>query len=85
MKTIPQGKILRAMAAGAVIRVEYINHPPSSAGRTYRLSTTNQQLQEKTVKALLADRLIRPNADGLFGEEGPVQSYRLFRASEGGA
>lgn len=85
MPTITQGRILKQMAAGAVIRVEYINHPPSSKRRAYRLSTTQETLREETVNRLLADRLIKPNGDGLFGNDGPVQSYSLFRASEGGA
>lgn len=85
MATIQQGKILRELAKGAVIRVEHINYPPSNIRRTFRLSSTNQLVREETVKRMLADRLLRPNADGLFGEDGPVQSYRLFRASEGGA
>jgi hypothetical protein len=80
-----QRTILKELARGALIRVEYTNHPPSSARRVYRLSSTQQLLKEETVNRLLEDRLIRPNADGLFGNEGPVQSYSLFRASEGGA
>lgn len=75
MSTIHQRDILKVLAAGAVIRVEYHNHPPSSARRTYRISSTQQTLREETVNRLLEDRLIRPNADGLFGNDGPVQSY----------
>ena len=80
-----QRTILKELAKGAVIRVMHTNHPPSSARRVYRLSTTQQLISEETVNRLLADHLIRPNADGLFGTEGPVQSYSLWRASEGGA
>lgn len=85
MAKMTQGFILKAMAAGAVIMVEYVNQPASSACRYYRLSSSNRSIREQTVKKLLEDNLIRPNADGLFGNEGPVQSYSLFRASEGGA
>lgn len=85
MSTLTHGRILKAMHKGAVIRVEYTNHPPSSARRVYRLAPGNDPLQEKTIKCLLADSLIKPAADGLFGNDGPVQSYVLFRASEGGA
>lgn len=80
-----QRVILKELAKGALIRVQYINHPPSSARRVYRLSTTQQLLREDLVRQLIEDRLIKPNADGLFGNEGPVQSYSLWRASEGGA
>jgi hypothetical protein len=80
-----QRLILKELAKGAMIRVQHINHPPSSARRVYRLSTTQQLLREELVQQLLEDRLIKPNADGLFGNEGPVQSYSLWRTSEGGA
>lgn len=85
MTAISQGRILKELVKGAVIRVEYINHPPSSARRIYRLIPSNHQLRQDQVERLLEDRLIRPNADGLFGQDGPAQSYVLFRASEGGA
>lgn len=85
MPTVTQGQILRALAKGAVIRVEYINHPPSNVRRIYTLSSPTQAIREQTVNRLLADRLIRANADGLFGSDGPPQSYSLFPASEGGA
>lgn len=85
MTTIHQRDILKALAAGAVIRVEHINMPPSSARRIYRLTSTQQTIREETVNRMVEDRLLKPNADGLFGNEGPVQSYSLFRASEGGA
>lgn len=84
MPTIHQRDILKALAAGAVIRVEHINQPASSARRIYRLTSTQQTIREETVNRMVADRLLKPNADGLFGNDGPVQSYSLFRASEGG-
>lgn len=84
MATITQGRILKALANGAVIRVEYNNHPTSSVRRVHRLIPGNQLIQEKTVQTMLAERLIRSSGDGLFAD-GPAQSYILFRASEGGA
>lgn len=80
-----QGSILKALAKGAVIRVEYASYPPSNQRRIYRIMPGNKPVPEKTVKQLEADRLIRSAGDGLFGDEGPAQSYVLFRASEGGA
>lgn len=44
----------------------------------------NVLLREKQVQQMVEERLIRPQADGLFAD-GPPQSYVLFRASEGGA
>lgn len=84
MPTIRPRDLLKELARGAVIRVEYRNHPQSSACRSYRVSSNNQLVKEETVLRMVAERLIRPNADGLF-EDGPVQSHSLFRASEGGA
>lgn len=84
MATKTQGYILRQLHAGAVIRVEYINEPPSSARKIYRLSDTNEAVRPKTFQQLLADRLIRPLDDGLPGI-GEAQTYVLWRASEGGA
>lgn len=84
MPTITQRTILKALSKGAVIRVEYNNHPVSSVRRIHRLIPGNQLIQEKTVQNMLADRLIRSSGDGLFND-GPAQSYVLFRASEGGA
>lgn len=81
--TVYQRHILKRLAHGEVIRVEYINNPPSSAKRIYTLGEL--RLREKLVNKLLEERLIRPNSDGLFGEAGPAQSFRLWRASEGGA
>lgn len=82
---IGQRHVLLELASGAVIRVGYVNHPPSAAGMVFRLSSTGQKLDPALVYRMVADRLIKPNADGLFGNDGPVQSYSLFRASEGGA
>ena len=85
MPLLTQGRILKALAHGAVIRVMYINSPPSSARRVYRLWPGNQLVREETVKMMLEEHLLKPNADGLFGNDGPVQSYSLWRTSEGGA
>jgi hypothetical protein len=85
MNKVHQRTILKALAKGAVIRCEYVNYPPSSTRCTYRLSNTQQLIRKETVERLVKDRLIRPNADGLFGADGPPQSYSLWRASEGGA
>lgn len=74
--------VLKALARGDVIRVEYRNHPPAPPRRIYTLR--GMRLAEETVKNLIEDCLIRPNKDGLF-DDGPPQSYRLWRASEGGA
>jgi len=84
MPTI-QRHILKELAHGAVIRVEYHHKPPSDIKRSYRLSSTGQPLQEKQVLRMVSEQLIRPNNDGLFGSDGPPQSYSLWRASEGGA
>jgi hypothetical protein len=80
-----QRGILKELAKGAMIRVEYTNHPPSNVRRIYRLSSTQQVIREMMVQRLLEDRLIKPNGDGLFGNDGPVQSYSLWRTSQGGA
>lgn len=80
-----QRGILKAMAKGAVIRVDHVNHPPSNAKTMFRLSTTGKPIRAELVVRMLNESLIRPNADGLFGTDGPVQSYSLWRASEGGA
>lgn len=84
MTQMTQGYILKKLHKGAVILVEHINHPPSSRRTVYRLSTTNEVVRGPTVTALLKDGLIQPNEDGLPGM-GITQSYRLWRASEGGA
>lgn len=80
-----QRGILKALGAGAVIRVDHANHPPSSVKTTYRLSSSGALIRRELFERLLNDRLIKPNADGLFGNDGPVQSYSLWRTSEGGA
>lgn len=79
-----QRLILQAMVRGGWIAVDHINQPRSSARRMFRLMPANVSLRETQVQQLLTDRLIRPQADGLFAD-GPPQSYVLFRASEGGA
>lgn len=79
-----QGKILLALSRGAVISVEYVNSPPSSSRKVYRLSTTNKAIRPERIEQLLRDRLIRPNEDGLPGI-GETQTYSLWRTSDGGA
>lgn len=81
----PQGAILRALAAGAVITAEYVKVQPQGTKCTYRLSSTGALIRRELFERMLNDCLIKPNADGLFGNDGPAQSYSLFRASEGGA
>lgn len=81
----PQRVILKALASGAVINAEYVKVQPQGTKRTYRLSSTGALIRRELVERLLNEQLIKPNADGLFGNDGPVQSYSLFRASEGGA
>jgi hypothetical protein len=76
--------ILKALYAGAVIRVEHINHPPSNARTMYRLSSNNAAIRAELVEELVRDHVIRTNNDGLPGI-GDAQTYSLWRASEGGA
>lgn len=84
MTTIFQREILTSMNRGAVIRLEHVRKG-SSVVRTFRMSDSQRRVPEETVRRLLADSLIKPNADGLLGNDGPPQSFSLYRASEGGA
>lgn len=77
-------EILKALHAGAVIRVEHINQPPSNARTMYRLSSNQRAIRKELVEELVRDHVIRSNNDGLPGL-GDSQSYSLWRASEGGA
>ncbi len=85
MSRYSQRLILMELAKGAVILCTHVRKGPSVTMNVYRLSTTQNRVREETVRRLLAERLIKPNADGLLGSDGPPQSYSLFRASEGGA
>jgi hypothetical protein len=80
-----QREILKELNKGGVIYVEHITKPASNAHTVYRCSKSLRLVREETIKKMLEGHLIRPNADGLFGIEGPVQSYSLWRASQGGA
>lgn len=53
MPTIRQRDLLKELARGAVIRVEYRNHPQSSACRSYRVSSNNQLVKEEPYCAWL--------------------------------
>jgi hypothetical protein len=79
-----QRELLKELNNGAVILVEYINDPPSQVRVVHRLSTTNQCIRASVIQRMIDEKLIRPNEDGLPGM-GVTQSYRLWRASEGGA
>lgn len=82
---VTQGHILKALNRGGVIRVEFANHPLTSTRRRYRLHPGDEHIKEELFQRMLSDGLIKPNADGLFGNDGPVQTYTLWRSSEGGA
>jgi hypothetical protein len=79
-KRLTHGKILTALHKGAVLTVEHINGPASSAKKVYRLSSTNQAVTAEYVADLLANGLIKPNNDGLPGL-GESQTYSLVRST----
>ena len=71
-----QGVILRALSQGHKITVEFVNEPPSSVRKTYRLSSNNRAVSRKLVERMVREKLIAPSNDGLpeFGES---QTYGL--------
>jgi hypothetical protein len=62
-----QGRVLKALHAGAHIRAEY-----NSAGhKMYRLSTTGKTITPTLMSELIAGKLVRANGDGLPGMDDP--------------
>ena len=79
MKALTQGRVLKALHQGAMIRVEHT----VNGHKQYRLNTTGQTIAPSLIHDLILAKLIRPNEDGLPGI-GEAQTYSLWRASQGG-
>lgn len=76
-------EILLALHKGATITVEFVREGQKTK-KVYRLSSNNRAIRDSVVEQMVEDGLIRAHAEGLPGF-GEPQSYRLWRASEGGA
>lgn len=75
-------EILLALHRGAIITVEFVRDG-SGTKKVYRLSSNNRAVRASVVEQMFKDELIRPDSTGLPGI-GEAQTYRLWRASEGG-
>jgi hypothetical protein len=74
-----QGQILLSLSRGAVITVEHINEPPSNVRTIYKLSSTGRTISSDMVDILLANKLIKPNGDALFGRS---QTFSFRRSTD---
>lgn len=79
-KQLTQGKILKALHAGAQIMRDHISHPPSDERVTYRLTSNQKLVNPALVQQLIADGLIQANDDCLAGI-GESQTYSLVRGA----
>lgn len=83
MTKVYRREILLALHKGAVVRVEFVTEGKQTK-KVYRLSSTNRAIRDSVVEQMIEDGLLRAYDEGLPGL-GEPQSYKLWRASEGGA
>ena len=76
-KALTQGKVLTALHKGEVLSKTQISEPGKSKV-LYRLGD-GRKVKPELVDQLIADHLIIPNGDGLFGDS---QTYRIARGEE---
>lgn len=79
-KLLTQGKVLTQMFRyGALIMVEHVKKPEPRT--VYRLTTNQKLVHQSLFDMLVAEKLIKPSGDGLFGNTS--QTYSVVRSSDG--
>lgn len=77
-KLLTQGKVLTQMFRGSLIMVEHLKKPEPKT--VYRLTSNQKVVHQSLFDMLIAEKLIKPNNDGLFADQS--QTYSIVRSSD---